>query len=548
MSKKKKKATSKPTEPPPSPAREWTAAVGIVLAGAVAYTLVCGFTSVVSPVIAGLLAGAFVGMGGLSKGRSAVAGGAAGLLGGAFSAALFAEEAVVRALNSMPSYANPDVIASLYTDSVYPLLRGNIVNSPALGGAGVWALVVIAVVATGAAAYGAAAVRRMSIGGVGAGTVVAWAAVTLLALAFFATASTYGASFKANISEEPADNAYAYDGYISLRAYYEMGKGQTYYQSLVRAASGDSRLIEEKAVVDGKFRAWAFSPSFIRLPYAFYLWRLVSPGDGGGIFVFSLITCAAILVLAYWAFSLHLGEKALLVPLLLFPNLLLSTMWANILMPDWWAGLAGLAAMLLVVRGRFVPAAILALAAALFREVMAIELAILLAGMLWLYFRKREREHGLAAALSAVLLGVFAGAYVLHYRSGAEYIAVNVAGMTPVSMLQLSAKRALVAKFVSPASYMMFGYGYFALPGWVFLLAQLPGFAWATRTRPDARLVCMLYAAFWLVFTFLIGGSSSYWGQLYMPFALVGTAALLADPDGLSDRVARWVRSWGRTA
>lgn len=44
----------------------------------------------------------------------------------------------------------------------------------------------------------------------------------------------------------------------------------------------------------------------------------------------------------------------------------------------------------------------------------------------------------------------------------------------------------------------------------------------------QVSLPVIAFAAFWLVFTATIGATSSYWGQLYTPLAVIGTAALVA--------------------
>jgi hypothetical protein len=516
---------------------------GPAIAGSLAYIMICGFTSFASPLVAGLLAGAFVGLSIATKREALIAGALAGFVGGLVSGVVFAEEVVVSFMNRMPPYANPDVSRALYVDALLPLLRGNWVNSAGLGGSAPWVLCLVAAVVVGGVAYGVSMFGSRTLGGVPARKLGAWVAIALLVLTFIDTASVAGATFKSGISQEPADNSYAYDGYIGLRAYYEMGKGQAYYPAMVRAAAGDARLIKDNAVVDGKFRSWAFSPSFIKMPYTFYLWRLVAPGGGGGIFSFSVFVCGAILALSYWALSAYLDERAVLVPIVLFPVLLLGTVWANMTMTEWWAGLAGLIALLLMARRQLVAAAVVALAAALFREVMAIELVLFLVVAVWAWARGRGTGWRRAALVNAALLVVFFAAYALHYRSGIPYIAAADSGVTPLTMLQNSAVRPLDAKFLAPASYMMFSYGYFVLPGWTLLIAGLTGLAWTLRTDREAMLVCAGFVAFWLAFSFTIGATSSYWGQFYMPFAMVGTAALLADLGGFLKAGAEKARS-----
>jgi len=132
------------------------------------------------------------------------------------------------------------------------------------------------------------------------------------------------------------------------------------------------------------------------------------------------------------------------------------------------------------------------------------------------------------AGLATALLGVFALGYWAHLRAGAPYIAPGGTGPGVVDMLIASARRPLEARFLTPAGYSLQPYVFVLGIPPVAMLLQFPGLAIVLRHDAEVRLPVLAYAAFWTLFTVTIGATSSYWGQLYTPLAIMGTAALVA--------------------
>jgi hypothetical protein len=518
-------APSEATAPRPSGVRRFASLTWLAILGALVCVLASVWLTAVPLGLAGaLFTGALLGVSAGTRRGATVTGAAAGALGGLLTI-LYADASLVGArLAHLPGYATADVTTGWFNAFVLQVMSFHVVNvyfAETLGRAAypLFTAAVTAVVALAVAVVAGVDRKRLVV-----------AVVTLLlCIAFTATAWSESATFRGRISSEPAVGTYNYDPYIYLRAYYLMGRGDDYYHALVTAAAGDSRLIHDRSVVNGKFVGWATSPAFVRLPTAFLLWRAV-PGGTTGIVALSIALCALLLGAMAAVFEPLLGERALLVPLLAFPFLLGGTVWINIFLPDWWAALALLGSVLLLVRRDFLLAGVLALLAALFRETATLWLLVLFAGAVWFRLRGGRAWTKRAVAYGA-MLAAFGVAWTLHYRAGTPLIAAVHVQRSVGSILSGSAARPFVQRFEQPAAYIMLPYGWYAYPASVFLLLQLGGFLGALRERPYVRALVLGFALSWMLATATIGGTSSYWGQLYMPTALVGTAALLARPD-----------------
>ena len=484
---------------------------------------------VTAPVAAGLLAAVLVEDWRLAAATS----GASALAAALLASVQFAPDAYVAALKAMPSYANPDVLQQLlYGDVVARIVQAGPFFRDGAGPGAVAAATLVAVCAGGLPGL-TGVLRRPAVRSALGWLVTCLAVLTLVVTAWHATPA-----FRQIIVTTPADGEYAYDADIYLRTYYEMAIGDGYYRALVRAAAGDKRLIDEGAVKDGRFVGWASSPALVREPGAFYLWRLVAPAGATGILIASLVACAAVLALWYWALARRAGPAAAFVPWALFPVLLLATSWHNIFFPDWWMALALLASVALWVRGHFYPALAAALLAALFREVAAFWLVALLAYAAVRFVRERRTATGRSAltalGVAAACFAAFAVLYWLHLRAAATVIAPDLPSPeTFVGRLRRSAAAPLVSRFVTPTEYMLFPYGRFVLPGVVFLLASPVAWWFALRrgTSPSPPLSAAVlpgYLAFLIAFTATVGATSSYWGQGYMPLAIAGIAAVVA--------------------
>ena len=452
---------------------------------------------------------------------------AAGLVGLA-AGGLGADLAVLgfrapRAVNALSSWHVGYPQSEVHGEFLGPLIRSSAVNGQ--WGRGDVGLVLAVMIGAGVLAAGAswiasrtapdrAELARIVLGGI---------AVTAIALALVFAA--YSSPFRLRSTQPLAAGTYRYDAAIYMNAYFNLIDGMPYYPGFVKAAAGDTRLIAEKDVRNGKFYGWAYSPSFIRMPWTFYIWRVLAPD--GSLFYTSLLLCVVALYAVWWGLYPSLTARAALVPPVLFPFLLMCTSWVNLFLPDWWAGLAILFSVMLQVRKRYVWAGVFALLAGIFRDVALIWLAILLLWAIYRGWREGAKWWRLAALYSALMLGFFA-LYFMHLRAGAPYVAPQPNGLDIKGRLAASAATSFGQRFIAPTEFMMIPYGTLigkhALP----LFAQLPGWWLVLRRNRGALVPVLAFAVFWIVFSATIGATSSYWGQMYMPIALVGSAALLA--------------------
>ncbi|MDR3687184.1 MAG: hypothetical protein P4L93_09545 [Coriobacteriia bacterium] len=428
-----------------------------------------------------------------------------------------------RAVNALSSWHVGYPQSEVHGEFLGPLIRSSAVNGH--WGRADFALVLTVMLGVSVLAMGArwlasrtapdrAEVARAVLGGV---------AVTAIAVALILAA--YSSPFRLRSTHPLAAGTYRYDAAIYMNAYFNLLKGMPYYPGFVKAASGDTRLIAEKDVRNGKFYGWAYSASFIRMPWTFYIWRVLAPG--GGLFYWSLLLCVVALFAVWWGLYPSLTARAALVPPVLFPLLLMCTSWMNLFFPDWWAGLAILFSIMLQIRKRYVWAGVFALLAGIFRDVALIWLAILLLWAIYRGWREGAKWWRFAGLYAAFMLGFFV-LYFVHLRAGAPFVAPQPGAPDIKGRLAASAADTFGTRFIAPAAYMMVPYGTFigkrALP----LFAQLPGWWLVLRRNKGALVPVLAFATFWVLFTATIGATSSYWGQMYTPIALVGSAALFA--------------------
>ena len=132
------------------------------------------------------------------------------------------------------------------------------------------------------------------------------------------------------------------------------------------------------------------------------------------------------------------------------------------------------------------------------------------------------------AALYASFIAGFFILYFAHLRAGSPYVAAQPSAPDVRGRLALSAAAGLGQRFFAPAAYMMVAYGGPLGRRALFMFAQLPGWWIVLRKDREALWPVMAFVVFWIAFTAIIGAASSYWGQMYVPVAIVGSAALLA--------------------
>jgi hypothetical protein len=471
---------------------------------------------VLSVLVGGLLAAATVNR----LWPAALVAGASGLLGSGLASRLYRAPQALTALTVWHAGYPP---SQLGDEFLTPLIKSGVVNGH-WGRGDVWLILVITagVVACALAAHWIGS--RVPVGRLEAARVAAGVIVVLAVSVTLVLGASSGA-FRERSVHPLAAGKYRFDAAIYMNAYFNLLDGMPYYEGFVKAAAGDGRLVAERDVRNGRFYGWAYSAAFIRMPWTFYIWRVLAPT--GGLFYVSMALCVMGLFAVFWGLYPTLSVRAALVPPILFPLLMTCTGWLNMFFPDWWAGLAILFSVMFQIRKRYLLAATFAVLAGVFRDVTLIWLAILTVHALYRAARG-DRDWRLRAGVHVALMVGFFALYFAHLRAGAPYVATQPTSLTVWDRLAISASYTLGQRFFTPASYMMNPYGSAIGRHASLMFAQLLGWWLVLRGNVAALVPVLAFALFWIVFTLTIGAPSSYWGQMYTPVAVVGSAALLA--------------------
>ncbi|MDO8881049.1 MAG: hypothetical protein Q7W44_09685 [Coriobacteriia bacterium] len=497
------------------------------LAGIVTFVLLFAYWAIAPIIMVPVIAGAIVWLIARDDTTGLIAGVAAGFLGSAAASVVFSVRSLTSALQAMPPYANVDVTGSLYTATIIPMLQANPVVS---GGSTGWVLVVLAgTLVTPLVVLGLNRLPHIVPTGRDVRRLVGWATIGVVALGFVATAWPATEPLRDLVRTEPADGEYAIDYMINVRTVHRMADGDPYYDAYFYSASHDVRLINEDAFDETGFTTNWGSPFLIRQPWMFWIWRVTALFGGvGSVVTFSMMAAASVLVLAYWAFRDHVGEGAVFLGVVLYPVMLLSTVWLNVFQHDWWTALAVLASVFALSRKQLVVAMCFALLATLMREVMVVWLVILTVGAFMA--ARKDASARKAVVAGAILLAIFGVALFVHYGAAQSIISDAATGTDGGAFLVKNMGRPLEVKVLPATSYMMFPYGMFSFPAAVFLPLGIVGLWYALRRDRWLAWLAASLPAFWLVFYLVVGPSSSYWGQHVMPLALIGTALLLVSP------------------
>ena len=120
----------------------------------------------------------------------------------------------------------------------------------------------------------------------------------------------------------------------------------------------------------------------------------------------------------------------------------------------------------------------------------------------------------------------------VHEAAGAPYFAFAYTSSAQM-LINLAGTRTFVQKVILPTDYLTYAYGFFKVYGLVWLLLAPVGFWAVLKPEREVRWAMLAFAGFWIVFLFVMGATSSYWGQTIMPPILLGSALLLAGADRL---------------
>lgn len=349
-----------------------------------------------------------------------------------------------------------------------------------------------------------------------------------VAMAGLAVVFALGAAQPGVVSwlENPV-GGYAYDAVIYRVTYENMKAGFGYYESLLSAAAGDERLINENAVRGNRFYAWAFAPSDLRPPALFYAWKFLTP-NAVGVFVLAIGVALLAMLSVYLGLRLYIGEAAVFVVFALVPFMQMSVAWPGLFQPDMWAGMFTLMAVGLWLWRRFRAAMVVALVAGICRD---LALSTLLVFALYAAYRtvRGNKEWRERTLWGVGLLGVFALVYITHVVQSAPYFPSSAkSGGRVAGLLRESISSGLVAKVLEPVSYQGFLWWLVYAPPIALVPAAAAGLVWALRRNMTALIPIVGLLAGWAAYLIVLGAHSSYWGLLFMPVVYAGAGALVA--------------------
>lgn len=444
------------------------------------YLLLFWFFPLFSFICLPLIIGFIIAMTSESKYNALITGIIVGTIGGLISSTILTIENYIDFVNTMPANVSPDIPQSLYTVNFYQLIEGGPLSY--LGGP---ILLLITIITMGACAYLGSLVKRNNLLGV--------VCVVVLSLNFLVTSVIATKSLVQYVSTEPPNLSYGYDAIVYLKTVYRM-EDKTYYKAHVEAQYNDVRRNKDgTAKEDGL--DMQISSLHIRHPFIFYLWKYLSFGNQGIIIYLSILISIAIMVASYFAARQIAGNFSILAPAFIAPFLFSGTTWINIYFPDWWAGLFLVAALTAWLLNRYWITAILLLMAMLSREVVVATFIIFFIAA---FFKRRE-------ALKPLLIAgaIFGAIYSVHYVSAAQVFVDHLTRL-PIDSL----KGQFAFRLIPNTSYLMFLYGFYKIPAYLFGIAAI---AVSVMSRRLELIGLNTYALL-----HNMAGASSYWGNHFM--------------------------------
>jgi hypothetical protein len=461
----------------------------VACAAFIAFGVLFGWTAEASLVVAPLLTGVFVGLCLHSPFASSLVAGGAGLLSGLVSAAVYAMPGLYERATASPPHTNSDIPTLLYQIVGTMMMRNPLNSLPQP--TGLVLLLLCSSMGTAAAAWGCAMLLQVYRGDRNRlRRMVATGLVAVLCTSYMLTAVSASSEMLSYASQDPPAGTYAFDATVYLKTYYNMLRGEDYYTALLSAAAGDSRVMADTTtgIRDGKsYGGWLWGPAAMRRPAV----------------ALGAITLAAV----FWGLMPYLSYRAAFVATFVMPYVLFMTLSLNPFFPDFWAALLATCALALIMRRQWIAAAVTFLVAAAIRETLGPGLAVVSASLLVVWLRHGRGREWLVA-----------------YRSSLDIL------------LETMQTRSFAVKVVRATQYLVFPYGFYYIPGGgTFVFAPL-GFWAVLASRKDVRAVVLAYTLFWIAFVFIVGATSSYWGQVIMLPSLVGLGGLLMSADRMNRR------------
>lgn len=420
-----------------------------------------------------------------------------GLIGfwGSLAASIFLTvDKYIYYVNTMPIDANPDIPMSLYTNTLF-----NLVKLTPLSFINPFLFIVISTLLCAAfTQLGLLKIKNIK-------NIVAYACISILAINFLFVSIYSSRDLVQYASVEPPNLSYAYDAIGYLKTIYLMNK-EGYYKALVEAEYNDARRNKDKT-----WTARGAQPGTTRLvirnPFIFYLWKYISMGNASRVVYFSIYFCAALLILSYFSARRLIGEFSILIPILIMPFIFLGTTWANVFFPDWWAGLFMFATFLLWILKKYWLASLFLLMSLLSREMIAFSYIIFLISAL----------HGNRKALKPLLVTgiLFATLFALNYINASQAMAAGKPSATSINNIAPF----FGFHFIPTSSYLMFLYGFFKIPIYILFLFAL------VSSIVYKQLEIILFVSYSFFHDSL--ASSSYWGNHFMLIIIFSLSLLL---------------------
>lgn len=345
---------------------------------------------------------------------------------------------------------------------------------------------------------------------------VAWGLIALLGLTLVVGAFHFDPPRTARFTRAPAPGSYGYDGHLYVRTWLLMEEGMGFYAAHLQAFRDDRR-----DLFPGSLGEW-------RTPVLFTLWKWLLPPDGRALLAAYLVLMGIAMGAGYTvAHHLSGSPLALLFPVLLYPLALFGSAAFWFYSFEFWATALALVSLACYLAGCRVAGLLLALLAALARELLVVYLVSLSVDF-WLH-RKGRGEP--LRTLIPVWAG-FALFYLVHW-----WHVVGVVGYHGVGAGRLFTRGGLSAL----EACLIFGYTLFphrALAAAAVAVLGSAGAALGAR-RPGGTCLALSALAWCALFPFfahgpveLPGGDlfypPDYWGVLVTPWMMAAAPVALA--------------------
>lgn len=300
---------------------------------------------------------------------------------------------------------------------------------------------------------------------------------------------------------EPYEELYAFDGFIFLRTFFLIEKGENYYASFAKAHEEDKRMTEKPG------EAINYRP-----PTLFYIWKFFL-NNGRSIVIAFILFSAGIFILIFFALTKVVpAEYAFLGPLFLAPYFAfpVSSFW--FVFTEYWGVLFLIISLFFLFREQFWPGLFFALLAALTRELFLYYLALgFLSSLI-------KRKFSITLGWSFAILAFFLFFY-LHFKAVAPYLPSSpnssiVAGISSrFNFFNLSQLIKLIT----------FGMNLYNRPplylAEIFIFLFVLGAIFTNRNKLRSLLIPL--SLFFLILSALGDPSGNdYWGVIYMPVAI----------------------------